>query len=39
VGVSFKRIKCADAKGLVLAGQSYKQKIEVCYETMKLFGG
>jgi len=36
--VSFERIECAHAKGLLLAGQSYKQKIEFCYETMKLFG-
>ena len=36
---SFERIECAHAKGLLFAGQSYKQKSEFCYETMKLFGG
>jgi len=37
--VSFERIEFASAKGLFLAGQSYKQKRQFCCEPMNLFGG
>jgi len=34
--VSFERIECEHAKGLLLAGQSYKQKSEFCCDTTML---